>query len=74
MDGQSRFALMAGGLVTYVWAGFPTDIQLHGASDLFAHAVLAGMMCLVLVFAGWRNCAFAAGAHAASGGAHLGSH
>lgn len=52
-DGQ-RFALMAGGFMTYVWVGFLTDEQLHGAADLPAHSILAGVMFLVLGFAGVR--------------------
>lgn len=49
-----RFALMAGGFCTYVWVGFLTDVQLHGAADTTAHAILAAVMCAVLAFAGYR--------------------
>ena len=52
---RQRFALMAGGFLTYAWVGFPLDIQLHGREDLRAHAVLAGVMCLVLAIAGYRS-------------------
>lgn len=50
-----RFALMAGGFLTYAWVGFPLDIELHGKDDLHAHAILAGIMCLVLAIAGYRS-------------------
>ena len=52
---RQRFALMAGGFLTYAWVGFPLDVQLHGKDDLHAHAVLAGIMCLVLAIAGYRS-------------------
>ena len=52
---RQRFALMAGGFLTYVWVGFPLDIELHGKADLHAHAVLAAIMCLVLAIAGYRS-------------------
>jgi hypothetical protein len=50
-----RFALMAGGFLTYVWIGFPLDIELHGKDDVRAHAILVAIMCLVLAIAGWRS-------------------
>ena len=50
-----RFALMAGGFLTYAWVGFPMDIELHGKADLHAHAVLAAIMCVVLAIAGYRS-------------------
>jgi hypothetical protein len=52
---RQRFAMVAGGFLTYVWVGFSTDVQLHGAADLSAHAVLAVIMCLVLAIAGYRS-------------------
>jgi uncharacterized membrane protein SirB2 len=51
---RQRFALMAGGFLTYAWIGFPLDVELHGKADLHAHAILAAMMCLVLAIAGYR--------------------
>lgn len=50
-----RWALMAGGLGTYVWVGFLTDAELHGKADLPAHTALAAAFVLLVVFAGWRN-------------------
>ena len=52
---RQRFALMAGGFLTYAWVGFPLDVELHGKEDLRAHAILAGIMCLVLAIAGYRS-------------------
>lgn len=49
-----RFALMAGGLMVYVWVGFLTDMQLHGAADLPAHTVIAAVFVLLCGLAGWR--------------------
>ena len=48
-----RFALMAGGLFVYIWVGFGTDISLHGAADLPAHAVIAGLFVLLCAWAGF---------------------
>ncbi len=48
-----RFALMAGGLMVYVWVGFGTDASLHGASGLAAHAIIAAAFMVLCVFAGW---------------------
>lgn len=48
-----RFALMAGGLFVYVWVGFGTDIDLHGAADLPAHAVIAGVFVILCAWAGF---------------------
>ena len=48
-----RFALMAGGLLVYVWVGFGTDIDLHGAADLPAHAVIAGLFVILCAWAGF---------------------
>ena len=53
-----RFALTAGALGVYVWFGFPTDIALHGRVDLPGHAVLAGVMVVVLVIAGVKAVRF----------------
>lgn len=49
-----RFALMAGALSVYVWVGFRTDADLHGATDLPAHTALAAAFVALLAFAGWR--------------------
>lgn len=49
-----RFALMAGGLMVYVWVGFLTDRQLHGAADLPAHIGIAAAFVLLCGLAGWR--------------------
>ncbi len=52
--GLQRWALMAGGLGTYVWAGFGTDASLHGEADIAAHGVIAAVFVLIALFAGWR--------------------
>jgi hypothetical protein len=52
---RQRFALMAGGFLTYAWIGFPLDVELHGKADLHAHAILAAIMCLILAIAGYRS-------------------
>ncbi len=49
-----RFAVMAGGLMVYVWVGFLTDMNLHGKADLAAHAGIAAAFVLVCGLAGWR--------------------
>jgi len=53
-----RFALMAGAFGVYVWFGFPTDVALHGRADLPGHAVLVGVMLVVLVIAGVKAASF----------------
>jgi len=53
-DEPRRFALMAGGFLVYAWIGFETDISLHGESDLAGHAVIAALLCAVLVTIGVR--------------------
>jgi hypothetical protein len=52
---RHRFALVAGGFLTYAWIGFVMDVELHGAADLPAHSILALLLCLVLVLAGYRS-------------------
>jgi hypothetical protein len=49
-----RFALMAGGLLVYVWVGFLTDMELHGKADLPAHIGIAAAFVLLCGIAGWR--------------------
>ena len=48
-----RFAVMAGGLFVYIWVGFGTDVELHGATDLPAHAVIAAAFVILCAWAGW---------------------
>lgn len=50
-----RWALMAGGLGTYVWIGFPTDADLHGKADLPAHWGIAVAFVLLAAFAAWLS-------------------
>ncbi|WP_443749043.1 hypothetical protein [Asticcacaulis solisilvae] len=49
-----RFAVMAGGLMVYVWQGFMTDMELHGKADLQGHMVIAAAFVLLCGVAGWR--------------------
>ena len=49
-----RFAVMAGGLMVYVWTGFLTDMELHGKADLPAHIGIAAAFVLLCGVAGWR--------------------
>ncbi len=49
-----RFAVMAGGLLVYVWVGFLTDMELHGKADLQAHIGIAAAFVLLCGVAGWR--------------------
>lgn len=49
-----RFALMAGGLMVYVWVGFLTDMEMHGKADLPAHIAIAAAFVLLCGVAGWR--------------------
>ena len=49
-----RFAVMAGGLLVYVWVGFLTDMELHGRTDLQAHIGIAVAFVLLCGVAGWR--------------------
>jgi hypothetical protein len=49
-----RFALMAGGLLVYVWVGFMTDMELHGQADLPAHFGIAVAFILLSAVAGGR--------------------
>jgi hypothetical protein len=53
-DEPRRFALMAGAFLVYAWIGFPTDMALHGKTDLAGHSVIAALMCAVLVVIGVR--------------------
>lgn len=53
-----RFALTAGALCVYVWFGVPTDIALHTAADLPAHAILVTVMLAILAIAGVRAIRF----------------
>lgn len=48
-----RFALMAGGLWVYIWAGFGTDASLHGVAGLPVHAVIAGAFVALCLYAGF---------------------
>jgi len=49
-----RFAVLAGGLMVYVWVGFLTDMELHGKADLPAHIGIAAAFVLLCGVAGWR--------------------
>jgi len=49
-----RFAVMAGGLMVYVWVGFLTDMELHGQADLPSHIGIAAAFILLCGVAGWR--------------------
>ncbi len=53
-DGQ-RFALMAGGLMVYVWVGFPTDVSLHGQAAMVPHIAIAVLFVIICAVAGWRS-------------------
>jgi len=53
-----RFALMAGAFGVYVWFGFPTDLALHGHTDVPAHAVLVAVMLAVATIAGVKAIRF----------------
>ena len=53
-DEPRRFALVAGAFLVYAWIGFPTDISLHGKTDLVGHSIIAALMCTVLVVIGVR--------------------
>ena len=43
--------LAGGALLTYCWTGFASEIALHGAAMVWAHAVLAAAMVALLVLA-----------------------
>jgi hypothetical protein len=51
-DGH-RYAATAGGLLVYCWSGFGTDAALHGIADRPAHALLVGVMMMLLLLTGW---------------------
>jgi hypothetical protein len=50
-----RFALAAGGVAAYGWAGFPIDISLHGTGSIPAHIALAAAIGVLTVYAGRRS-------------------
>jgi hypothetical protein len=50
-----RFALAAGGVAAYGWAGFAIDISLHGTASLPAHVGLVVVFAALTLFAGRRS-------------------